>query len=165
MKSHRLFLVTWAQRDSVGRRQRQVIVTGSLCWSKDSIGSPWRSDQVSIIDDLAFAMYQDPEIAAIIRNLDRKKQECVHGREPFRASIRSWTSGFFRRKIRPSSKIQTGDSRADQSNRSQSLFARGCRCCSLDWWTSRSVRSRKAASNWSKSSVGDPFFWTMIFLV
>lgn len=24
-------------------------------------------------------MYQDPEIAAIIRNLDRKKQECVHG--------------------------------------------------------------------------------------
>jgi hypothetical protein len=24
-------------------------------------------------------MYQDPEIAAIIKNLDRKKQECVHG--------------------------------------------------------------------------------------
>ncbi|CAF3616574.1 unnamed protein product [Adineta steineri] len=36
-----------------------------------------RSDQISIIDDLAFAMYQDPEIAAIIKNLDRKKQECV----------------------------------------------------------------------------------------
>ncbi|CAF2436445.1 unnamed protein product [Rotaria sp. Silwood2] len=36
-----------------------------------------RSDQISIIDDLAFAMYQDPEIAAIITNLDRKKQECV----------------------------------------------------------------------------------------
>ena len=42
-----------------------------------------RSDQVSIIDDLAFAMYQDPEIAAIIRNLDRKKQECVHGKRTF----------------------------------------------------------------------------------
>jgi hypothetical protein len=26
-------------------------------------------------------MYQDPEIAAIIRNLDRKKQECVHGKK------------------------------------------------------------------------------------
>ena len=24
-------------------------------------------------------MYQDPEIAAIIKNLDRKKQEYVHG--------------------------------------------------------------------------------------
>ncbi|UJR26748.1 hypothetical protein I4U23_008063 [Adineta vaga] len=36
-----------------------------------------RSDQISILDDLAFAMYQDPEIAAIIKNLDRKKQECV----------------------------------------------------------------------------------------
>lgn len=39
-----------------------------------------RSDQISIIDDLAFAMYQDPEIASIIRNLDRKKQQCVHGK-------------------------------------------------------------------------------------
>jgi len=38
-----------------------------------------RSDQISIIDDLAFDMYQDPEIGAIIKNLDRKKQECVHG--------------------------------------------------------------------------------------
>ncbi|CAF2644496.1 unnamed protein product [Rotaria sp. Silwood2] len=37
-----------------------------------------RSDQISIVDDLAFAMYQDPEIAAIIKNLDRKKQEYVH---------------------------------------------------------------------------------------
>jgi len=26
-------------------------------------------------------MYQDPEIAEIIRNLDRKKQECVHGKK------------------------------------------------------------------------------------
>ena len=32
-----------------------------------------RSDQVSIVDDLAFAVYQDPEIAAIIKNLERKK--------------------------------------------------------------------------------------------
>jgi hypothetical protein len=29
-------------------------------------------------------MYQDPEIAAIIKNLDRKKQECVQGKEIFR---------------------------------------------------------------------------------
>jgi hypothetical protein len=26
-------------------------------------------------------MYQDPDIAAIIKNLDRKKQECVHGNQ------------------------------------------------------------------------------------
>ncbi|CAF1135943.1 unnamed protein product [Adineta steineri] len=38
---------------------------------------PNRSDQISIVDDLAFAMFQDPEIAAIIRNLDKKKQEYV----------------------------------------------------------------------------------------
>ncbi|CAF1175141.1 unnamed protein product [Rotaria sordida] len=44
----------------------------------DAIANSSRSDQISIIDDLAFAMYQDPEIAAIIKNLDRKKQECVH---------------------------------------------------------------------------------------
>ncbi|CAF1036738.1 unnamed protein product [Rotaria sordida] len=37
-----------------------------------------KSDQISIVDDLAFAMYQDPEIAVIIKNLDRKKQEYVH---------------------------------------------------------------------------------------
>ncbi|CAF0816816.1 unnamed protein product [Didymodactylos carnosus] len=37
-----------------------------------------RSDQISIIDDLAFAMYQDPEIAVIIKNLDKKKQEAVN---------------------------------------------------------------------------------------
>ncbi|UJR22352.1 hypothetical protein I4U23_025414 [Adineta vaga] len=36
-----------------------------------------RSEQISIVDDLAFAMFQDPEIAVIIRNLDRKKQEYV----------------------------------------------------------------------------------------
>lgn len=34
-----------------------------------------------MIDDLAFAMYQDPEIAVIIKNLDRKKQQCVHGKQ------------------------------------------------------------------------------------
>jgi hypothetical protein len=30
-------------------------------------------------------MYQDPEIAEIIRNLDRKKQECVHGNNPIKS--------------------------------------------------------------------------------
>jgi centrosomal protein CEP104 len=39
-----------------------------------------RSEQISIVDDLAFAMYQDPEIAAIIKNLDRKKQEYVNSK-------------------------------------------------------------------------------------
>ncbi len=39
-----------------------------------------RSEQISIVDDLAFAMYQDPEIAGIIKNLDRKKQEYVYGK-------------------------------------------------------------------------------------
>ncbi len=48
----------------------------SLIWNYNL-----RSDQISIIDDLAFAMYQDPEIAAIIKNLDRKKQEYVHGKK------------------------------------------------------------------------------------
>jgi centrosomal protein CEP104 len=45
----------------------------------------FRLDQVSILDDLAFAMYQDPEIAAIIRSLDRKKQDCVQGDDQFNA--------------------------------------------------------------------------------
>jgi len=30
-------------------------------------------------------MYQDPEIAAIIKNLDRKKQECVRGKNSTRS--------------------------------------------------------------------------------
>lgn len=36
-----------------------------------------RPDFISPLDDLAFAMYQDPEISAIIRDLDKKKNECV----------------------------------------------------------------------------------------
>ncbi|CAF0894566.1 unnamed protein product [Didymodactylos carnosus] len=43
-----------------------------------TLGTSSRSDQISIIDDLAFAMYQDPEIAVIIKNLDKKKQEAVN---------------------------------------------------------------------------------------
>ncbi len=39
-----------------------------------------RTEQISIVDDLAFAMYQDPEIAGIIKNLDRKKQEYVYSK-------------------------------------------------------------------------------------
>lgn len=30
------------------------------------------------MDDLAFDMYQDPEVACIIRQLDQKKQDMVH---------------------------------------------------------------------------------------
>jgi len=36
-----------------------------------------RSDLISPFDDLAFDMYQDPEIAQVIRKLDSKKQEAV----------------------------------------------------------------------------------------
>jgi hypothetical protein len=36
-----------------------------------------RPEYISPLDDLAFAMYQDPEISKIIRNLDKKKTDCV----------------------------------------------------------------------------------------
>ena len=36
-----------------------------------------RPDYISPLDDLAFDMYQDPEVAQIIRKLERKKQEAV----------------------------------------------------------------------------------------
>ncbi|XP_068270885.1 centrosomal protein of 104 kDa isoform X2 [Nyctibius grandis] len=37
-----------------------------------------RPDSISPLDDLAFDMYQDPEVAQIIRRLDEKKREAVH---------------------------------------------------------------------------------------
>lgn len=42
-----------------------------------------RPDYVSPLDDLAFAMYQDPEISQIIRALDKKKTEFVMGNRLF----------------------------------------------------------------------------------
>ena len=36
-----------------------------------------RPDFISPLDDLAFDMYQDPEVAGIIRKLEKKKQEAV----------------------------------------------------------------------------------------
>ncbi|XP_015738013.1 centrosomal protein of 104 kDa [Coturnix japonica] len=39
------------------------------------LGKP---DSISPLDDLAFDMYQDPEVAQIIRRLDEKKHEAVH---------------------------------------------------------------------------------------
>ncbi|XP_035413370.1 centrosomal protein of 104 kDa isoform X3 [Cygnus atratus] len=39
------------------------------------LGKP---DFISPLDDLAFDMYQDPEVAQIIRRLDEKKREAVH---------------------------------------------------------------------------------------
>ena len=39
-----------------------------------------RSDYTNPTDDLAFDMYQDPEVAQIIRKLDKKKQEAVLGK-------------------------------------------------------------------------------------
>lgn len=37
----------------------------------------FRSESISPLDDLAFDMYQDPEVARIIRLLDDKKQDMV----------------------------------------------------------------------------------------
>lgn len=37
-----------------------------------------KPDSISPLDDLAFDMYQDPEVAQIIRRLDEKKREAVH---------------------------------------------------------------------------------------
>ncbi|NXL91899.1 CE104 protein, partial [Alectura lathami] len=39
------------------------------------LGKP---DSISPLDDLAFDMYQDPDVAQIIRRLDEKKREAVH---------------------------------------------------------------------------------------
>lgn len=38
---------------------------------------PSNYESISPLDDLAFDMYQDPEVAHIIRVLDQKKQEAV----------------------------------------------------------------------------------------
>lgn len=38
---------------------------------------PSNYESISPLDDLAFDMYQDPEVAHIIRALDQKKQEMV----------------------------------------------------------------------------------------
>lgn len=37
----------------------------------------FKLDSVSPLDDLAFDMYQDPEVAHIIRQLDDRKQDMV----------------------------------------------------------------------------------------
>lgn len=39
--------------------------------------SRYKPESISPLDDLAFDMYQDPEVAHIIRLLDDKKQEMV----------------------------------------------------------------------------------------
>lgn len=36
-------------------------------------------DHVSSIDDVAFDLYQDPEVARLIRQLDQKKQSVIRG--------------------------------------------------------------------------------------
>ncbi|KPP69512.1 centrosomal protein of 104 kDa-like, partial [Scleropages formosus] len=47
------------------------VIHGVLCTS------PRQHTPISPLDDLAFDMYQDPEVAHIIRRLHHKKQECV----------------------------------------------------------------------------------------
>lgn len=39
--------------------------------------APSKCESISPLDDLAFDMYQDPEVAHIIRLLDQKKQDMV----------------------------------------------------------------------------------------
>lgn len=58
----------------------------SVCppWVHDTVPSchsplhSRKADAISPLDDLAFDMYQDPEVAQIIRKLDEKKHEAVH---------------------------------------------------------------------------------------
>ena len=38
-----------------------------------------RSQYFSPLDDLAFDMYQDPDVAQVIRKLERKKHDAVSG--------------------------------------------------------------------------------------
>ncbi len=46
--------------------------------STDDASRPgFRPDYISPLDDLAFDMYQDPEVAQIIRKLEKHKQEAV----------------------------------------------------------------------------------------
>ena len=49
-------------------------------------------DHVSSIDDVAFDLYQEPEVAKIIRQLDKKKQSVIQGHRIFK--IRFKLSGF-----------------------------------------------------------------------
>lgn len=42
-----------------------------------SCSAPSKCESISPLDDLAFDMYQDPEVAQIIRLLDQKKQDTV----------------------------------------------------------------------------------------
>ncbi len=53
----------------------------------DSTHAQNRPDYISPLDDLAFDMYQDPEVAQIIRKLERKKQEAVMRQYFFRRTI------------------------------------------------------------------------------
>lgn len=49
-------------------------------WSKNGSSNflvPRKQDLISPLDDLAFDMYQDPEVAQIIRKLDEKKHDAV----------------------------------------------------------------------------------------
>ena len=59
-------------------------------------------------------MYQDPEIAAIIKNLERKKQQSVQGNWPDVRDL-DRPSCLSRRRIRPSSKVQTSHSWTSKS--------------------------------------------------
>ena len=59
------------------KRKRSIGVKGLIKDNKKHISFAFRPDYISPLDDLAFDMYQDPEIAGIIRKLEKKKQEAV----------------------------------------------------------------------------------------
>jgi len=62
-----------------------VVVVESKSWLKEclcvclsvSVLSLCRSQYFSPLDDLAFDMYQDPDVAQVIRQLERKKHEAA----------------------------------------------------------------------------------------
>ncbi|KGL97001.1 Centrosomal protein of 104 kDa [Charadrius vociferus] len=68
--------------DSINTPSREKLIDHYLGIKSDDpaldgtyLGKP---DSISPLDDLAFDMYQDPEVAQIIRRLDEKKREAVH---------------------------------------------------------------------------------------
>ncbi|NXU44293.1 CE104 protein, partial [Drymodes brunneopygia] len=71
-----------ADYDSMGSPSREKLIDHYLGIKSDdpALDGTYlgKRDSISPLDDLAFDMYQDPEVAQIIRRLDEKKREAVH---------------------------------------------------------------------------------------
>ena len=59
------------------------MLRNSVNFDSTALAAAKRPDYISPLDDLAFVMYQDPEISQIIRSLDKKKCDCVIGEPSF----------------------------------------------------------------------------------